>query len=114
MEHFIYRWQHAGDIFPFMTSIRNPNEWKAFWENTDLTIEQIDIAMDNFIDGVKSGAIERRFIPKSPDTFVLNGHIQRSLEPYKKLKAKDIASDEVDDFTKYFEDLKKPEDKHGK
>jgi hypothetical protein len=83
-EHFIQHWQRNGDIFNPLARLKKPNEWKAFWEKTNITIEQIDIAMKNYIEAIKSGAIERRYIPTNPDTFVLNGWIQKSQERYRK------------------------------
>jgi hypothetical protein len=40
--------------------------------------------MQNYIDGVKNGFIERRFVPRTPDRFVLKGHLNTSDTPYKK------------------------------
>jgi hypothetical protein len=83
-DHFIQLWQHNGDIFNHLARLKKPNEWNAFWERSNITIAQIDIAMKNYIEAVKSGAIERRYIPANPDTFVLNGWIQKSQERYQK------------------------------
>jgi hypothetical protein len=83
-EHFIHHWQHNGDIFNPFVRLKKPNEWKAFWERSNITIEQIDVAMQNYIEAVRSGIIERRYIPVNPDTFVLNGWIQKSQERYQK------------------------------
>jgi len=66
-----------------------------------MTMEQIDHALDNYIEGVRTGAIERKYIPSSPDGFVLNGHLARSMEPYKK-PGQRIANDDVDDVSQYF------------
>jgi hypothetical protein len=82
-----------------------PKDWQAFWEQNTMTLEQIDLAIDNFIDGVKSGAIERKYIPSSPDTFVINGWIARCLNPVKKQgRGHRIANDNVadEDIDKYF------------
>jgi hypothetical protein len=38
----------------------------------------------NFADGINSGAIQRRFIPATPDRFVLKGGISRYQEPILK------------------------------
>jgi hypothetical protein len=82
--------------------LQRPKDWQAFWEQNTLTLEQIDLAIDNFIEGVKSGAIERRYIPGSPDSFVLKGWITRSLEQFKR-QGQRIANDSaVDDIDKYF------------
>jgi hypothetical protein len=83
-DHFIWHWQQNGDIFNPLASLKKPNDWNAFWEKSNITKGQIDIAMKNFIEAVKSGAIERRYIPANPDTFVLNGWIQKSQERYRK------------------------------
>jgi hypothetical protein len=83
-EHFIYLWQHNGDIFNALAPFKKPNEWNAFWARSNITNEQIDRAMTNFIEAIKSGAMERRFVPANPDTFVLNGWILKSQDPYRK------------------------------
>jgi hypothetical protein len=83
-EHFMYLWQHNGDVFNALASFKKPNEWNAFWARSAITIEQIDRAITNFIEAIKSGAMERRFVPANPDTFVLNGWILKSQDPYRK------------------------------
>jgi hypothetical protein len=83
-DHFIRHWQRNEDIFNPLARLKKPNEWNAFWEKSNITTGQIDIAMKNYIEAVKSGAVERRFIPANPDTFVLNGWIQKSQERYRK------------------------------
>jgi hypothetical protein len=103
--HFIRRWQQNADVFNCIARLKQPKDWQAFWEQNTMTLEQTDLAIDNFIAGVKSGAVDRRFIPSSPDTFVLNGWLQRSAEPFKKQgKGQRIANDNVadDDIDKYF------------
>jgi hypothetical protein len=70
-----------------------------------MTLEQIDLAIDNFIAGVKTGTIERRFIPSSPDGFVLNSWITRSLSQFKK-QGQHITNDNVpDDINQYFREV---------
>jgi hypothetical protein len=83
-DRFIWHWQHNGDIFNPVARLKKPKEWEAFWEKANITIEQIDIAMKNYIEAIKSGAIERMYIPANPDTFVLNGWIQKGQERYQK------------------------------
>jgi hypothetical protein len=104
-QHFIKRWQQNADVFNFLARLKRPNEWNAFWEKNTMTLEQIDRAIDNFIKGVKTGAIERRFIPSSPDGFVLNGWLQRSAEPFKKQQDRRISNDHVDDVSQYFKEI---------
>jgi hypothetical protein len=102
--HFIYLWQHNPDYFNYLSRIQKPKDWEAFWKSCTLSEKDLDIRVKNFVDGVKSGAIERRFIPASPDAFVLRGHLQRSAEPYKK-QGKTISNDNVDDTSQYFREV---------
>jgi hypothetical protein len=100
--HFIQRWQAAANVFNCLARLKRPTDWQAFWEQNTMTLEQIDLAIDNFIEGVKTGAIERRFIPSSPDGFVLNGWITRSLSQFKK-QGQRIGNDSAaEDLNKYF------------
>jgi hypothetical protein len=81
---FIWHWQHNGDIFNPLAHLKKPNEWKEFWAKSNITVEQIDIGMKNYTEAIKSGVIDRLYIPANPDTFVLNGWIQKSQERYQK------------------------------
>jgi hypothetical protein len=98
---FIQLWQSNGDVFNFLARIQNPKNWEAFWKSCTFTEDDLDVRVGNFVAGVKSGSIERRFIPASPDAFVLRGWLQRSVDPYKK-QDKKIANDLVDDTSQYF------------
>jgi hypothetical protein len=81
---FLKIWQQNMDIFNSVSRIEKPKEWAAFWENCPYPPDDIKRRMRNFIDGVKSGAIEKRFVPATPDRFVLRGHLNTSDEQYKK------------------------------
>jgi hypothetical protein len=102
-EYFIRRWQQTPDVFNCLARLKKPNDWDAFWEQNAMTMKQIDLALNNYIEGLRTGAIERKYIPSSPDGFVLNGHLARSIEPYKKPNQR-IANDSipVDEASKYF------------
>jgi hypothetical protein len=80
----IFLWQKNADIFNAFSSFKKPKDWEEFWKKSDITKEQIETAFKNYIQGVKSGALERRFIPSNVDTFVLNGWIQKSQDEYPK------------------------------
>jgi hypothetical protein len=82
-------WQKNSGIFNAFSSFKSPNDWKAYWSKSDITKEQIETAFKNYTEAVKSGAIQRRFVPSHVDTFVLNGHIQKSQEPYKTQQTHD-------------------------
>lgn len=86
---FLKLWHETKDkegisIFQVTANIENPKDWKKFWEETKPTKEQIEKAFMNFADGINSGAIQRRFIPATPDRFVLKGGISRYQEPILK------------------------------
>jgi hypothetical protein len=82
-EHFIKLWQSHPDVFNPLARLKDPNAFNAWWEKADITTEMIDTAVKNFVDGVRDGSIGRRYIPGHPDTFILNGGIQRYQTPYR-------------------------------
>jgi hypothetical protein len=81
---FICLWQKNPDIFNFAARIEKPKEWAAFWEKCPYSSDDIKRCMQNYIDGVKNDSIEKRFVPRTPDRFVLKGHLNASDTPYKK------------------------------
>jgi hypothetical protein len=81
---FIWLWQKNSDIFNSAARIESPKEWAVFWEKCPYPPDDIKRRMQNFIDGVKNGSIEKRFIPRTPDRFVLKGHLNTSDTPYNK------------------------------
>jgi hypothetical protein len=81
---FFQIWQQNMDIFNFAARIENPKELAAFWEKCPYPPDDIRRRMQNFIDGVKNGSIEKRFVPRTPDRFILKGHLSASDAPYKK------------------------------
>jgi hypothetical protein len=64
--------------------IEKSKEWAVFWEKCPYPPDDIKRRMQNYIDGVKNGSIEKRFVPRTPDRFVLKGHLNTSDTPYKK------------------------------
>ena len=90
---FLKLWHTTKDkdgicIFQVTAPIENPKDWKRYWEESKPTKEQIEKAFENFADGINSGAIQRRWIPATPDRFVLKGGISRYLEPVAKEEPK--------------------------
>jgi hypothetical protein len=81
---FVRIWQRNADIFNSAARIEKPEEWAAFWEKRPYPPDDIKRRMQNFIDGVRCGSIEKRFVPRTPDRFVLKGHLNASDAPYKK------------------------------
>ena len=93
MKLFLDLWQRTKDkdgicIFQITAPIENPKDWNRFWEENRPTKEQIEKAFQNFTDGINSGAIQRRFIPATPDRFVLKGGISRYQEPVQNPQEK--------------------------
>jgi hypothetical protein len=72
---FLYLWQHNPDVFNFLARIESPKEFNAFWKKSNITCDQVKTAIENFVEDVRSGVIERRFVPSMPDRFVLKGWI---------------------------------------
>lgn len=90
---FLKLWHSTKDkdgicIFQVTAAIENPKDWKRYWAESKPTKEQIEKAFANFADGINSGAIQRRFIPATPDRFVLKGGISRYQEPILKDEVK--------------------------
>jgi len=92
---FLKLWHTTKDkdgicIFQVTAPIENPRDWKRYWEESKPTKEQIEKAFANFAEGINSGAIQRRWIPATPDRFVLKGGISRYLEPVAKDEPKKV------------------------
>jgi hypothetical protein len=81
---FLHIWQQNKDIFNFAARIESPKDYDAFWEKCPYPPDDIKRRMQNYIDGVKSGAILKKYVPRTPDRFVLNWHLNASDAPYKK------------------------------
>jgi hypothetical protein len=75
---FLHLWQKTADVFNCTARIESPKEFDAFWEKSNITCDQVRAAIENFSADVRSGAIDRYFIPAMPDRFVLKGWIQKS------------------------------------
>jgi len=105
-EYFLHIWKQNSDVFNFTAKIRNQQDWDAFWKACTYSENDIDCRMGNYISGVKSGNIDRRYIPASPDSFVLGGWLQKSAEPFNKQKHR-IANDNTtdDDVSEYFTEI---------
>lgn len=89
MKLFLSLWQSTKDkdgncIFQITAAIEKPRDWMRYWRESAPTAEQIEKAFKNFADGINSGAIQHRFIPATPDRFVLRGGITRYQEPVLK------------------------------
>ena len=59
-ELFLNYWQHNPDIFNALSRIEAPKEWDNFWENSDVTCQQVKTVMENVITDVKCGTLEPR------------------------------------------------------
>ena len=83
---FLHLWKTTKDgrgmcIFQITAAIERPRDWERFWQESPPTVEQVETAFRNFADGISSGAIQRRFIPATPDRFLLKGGISRYQSP---------------------------------
>ena len=84
---FLHIWQTTpGNIFNALARIESPKEWARFWSTAPPTCDEVRRVMQNVIDDVNSGAIERRYIPKTPDRFVIGGGFTRHKERFRQLR----------------------------
>lgn len=74
---FLNIWQHTPDVFNALARIESPKEWENFWRKSNISLGQVKTAMNNIIEDVKSGVIELRYVPSTPDRFVLKGWITK-------------------------------------
>lgn len=93
MRKFLRLWQTTKDkdghsIFQITATIENPRDWERYWRESPPSTEEIETAFRNFADGINSGAIQRRFIPATPDRFVLKGGITRYQQPLLQERGK--------------------------
>ena len=80
---FISLWQKNGDVFNAFARLDQPNEWRNFWDKCNFSPQHIETAVNNVVNAVKSGLLQRRFIPSTPDKFVLHDWFNRGLDDFK-------------------------------
>ena len=106
---FLEIWQHTPDVFNVVGRIESHKEWANFWAITPLTTEQVKTALDNFIQDVRCGVIEQRYVPTKPDRFVLNGWLTKCRQRFKgketsanrtphRIAADNISPDKLDEY----------------
>ena len=98
---FMNYWQHNPDIFNITAGFDDFKKWQRYWATSPPTCEQVKRAFENFIADVKSGDIERRYIPSKPDLFIAGNWINTCQERRKKQK---IAADRIppENTSQYF------------
>jgi hypothetical protein len=79
---FVSLWQGNADVFNAFSRLESPESWQAFWRQCNFSPGHIKTAVENVASAVRSGALERRFVPATPDRFVLNGWLQRGLDDF--------------------------------
>jgi hypothetical protein len=100
--YFISLWQSEPDVVNIMARLKSPAEWAEYWRLYKGTREDIKKSWDNFIAGVRSGTIERRYVPANPDTFILGDGLNRYKEPAKKKDGPKIGRDAEGDIDSLF------------
>lgn len=86
-KYFFDCWNNTKDksgicIFPVGATVKDTHSWKNFWKNNKVTKEQIQTAFQNIADGLNRGALQRQYIPSSPDSFVSKNWIYKSQTRY--------------------------------
>jgi hypothetical protein len=83
---FLHLWQHTPNIFNCVARIESPKDFDAFWKKSNTTCDQVKTAIENFVADVHSGSIPSRYIPSTPDRFVLKGWIQKCQKHFSQYK----------------------------
>jgi hypothetical protein len=74
---FLYLWQHNPDVFNSLARIESPKEFQRWWSTGPPSCEEVRRVIQNVIDDVNCGVLERRYIASTPDRFVLGGGFVR-------------------------------------
>lgn len=80
---FIAFWQKNCDVFNLMARLEQPKEWEGFWNKCGYSPREVEAALNNFCDAVRKGIIEERYVPATPDRFVMKGWLQKSRNPFR-------------------------------
>jgi hypothetical protein len=75
---FLRIWQTTpGELFNRFAGLERPKDYARYWAQSALTSEEVERRMNNLIADAQSGAMQRRYIPKTPDRFILGGGLER-------------------------------------
>ena len=80
---FIRLWQGHPDEFNIFTRFKDFEAWEKFWKKCNYSPQHIETAVNNVVEAIRRGDILPRYVPKSPDDFVLNGWLLRGLDDFK-------------------------------
>lgn len=81
-KYFLELWNKNADVLGMGMTIERPKDFSKFFENETVTKEYIKSGIDNFVQAVRSGKLDKRFIPSTPDRFVLKNTLERFQKPY--------------------------------
>ena len=74
-------WNKNADVLGIAQAIERPNDFDAYFDNENVTKETIEKGIAHFVEAVKSGKLQKRFIPATPDRFILKNTLERFQEP---------------------------------
>jgi len=80
---FIKLWQSFPNEFNIFTRFKDFKAWEKFWKQCNYSPQHIETAVKNVVEAIRRGDILPRYVPKSPDDFVLNGWLLRGLDDFK-------------------------------
>jgi hypothetical protein len=84
---FLRIWQTTpGKIFNALARIESPKEWARWWSTDPPTCDEVRLVMQNVIEDVRCGTLEVRFIPITPDRFVLGGGFIRHKNRFRQTR----------------------------
>jgi hypothetical protein len=97
--HIITLWQSNSRFLPFTNGFIKYKDVEAFFEHSDITLDMITTAINNYVDAVKN---KYPFTYKSLENFIINGGIQRYQTPYKSRASPgaEMSPEELAEFRK--------------
>lgn len=100
MSVFLDLWDKNPEIFGIRTQgVLRPKDFESYFSNPFITKEYVTRGMNNFINSVKKGITEKRYIPSTPEKFILGGSLSRFQNPLTD--STKIASDKDIDLDLY-------------
>lgn len=91
-------WKKNPDVFGIISgNMKRPQDFHAFFQDPAITERYIKDGMTNFIHSVKTGATERKYIPRTFENFILNGTLNRYQKPVKDRYGRYTSHDSFDE-----------------
>ena len=74
---FLKLWNENSNIFGIAMQITRPKDFYAYFQNENITKEFIQTGMENYIQAINTGQLNKKYIPSTPDRFILNNTLSK-------------------------------------